>query len=72
MTKRLVDIQDELLDEAREVLGTSTIKDTVTTALEHAVRNGRRRARVDDKAMRRFAEAAHDLSDDEVMRAAWH
>jgi Arc/MetJ family transcription regulator len=29
MTKRLVDIDDEVLDEARRALGTRTLKDTV-------------------------------------------
>lgn len=36
MTKRLVDIDDTLLDEARSQLGTSTIKDTVNEALRKA------------------------------------
>lgn len=36
MPKRLVDIDDDLLDEARAQLGTSTIKDTVNEALRQA------------------------------------
>lgn len=36
MAKRLVDIDDDLLDEARSQLGTSTIKDTVNEALRQA------------------------------------
>lgn len=37
MTKRLVDIDDGLLDRARSVAGTETIKDTVNTALQRLV-----------------------------------
>lgn len=37
MTKRLVDIDDGLLDRARSVAGTDTIKDTVNTALQRLV-----------------------------------
>ena len=33
MTKRLVDIDDAVLDQALELLGGATIKDTVNTAL---------------------------------------
>ncbi len=33
VTKRLVDIDDDLLDDARSQLGTATIKDTVNEAL---------------------------------------
>ncbi|HCO02055.1 MAG TPA: antitoxin [Actinobacteria bacterium] len=33
MTKRLIEIEDELLQQARRALGTKTIKDTVSTAL---------------------------------------
>jgi len=37
MTKRLVEIDDELLDRARTVAGTETIKATVETALRRLV-----------------------------------
>ena len=37
MTKRLVDIDDGLLERAKSIAGTDTIKDTVNTALEHLV-----------------------------------
>lgn len=37
MTKRLVDIDDDALRLARRQLGTTTIKDTVNTALARAV-----------------------------------
>ncbi|MFP3940623.1 MAG: type II toxin-antitoxin system VapB family antitoxin [Thermoanaerobaculia bacterium] len=37
MTKHLVDIDDELLERARSVSGSNTIKDTVTRALQRLV-----------------------------------
>ena len=43
MTKRLVDINDEILDEARRALGTTTLKDTVNESLRSAVQSCRRR-----------------------------
>ena len=71
MTKRLVEIEDRLLEGAREVLGTSTIKDTVATALEQAIRSSERRTALNEAALRRFAAASRDMADDEVMAAAW-
>lgn len=37
MTKMLIDIDEEILAKAAEVLGTKTKKDTVNTALQEAV-----------------------------------
>jgi Arc/MetJ family transcription regulator len=37
MTKRLVEIDDHLLERARSIAGTDTIKDTVNTALQRLV-----------------------------------
>ena len=39
MTKRLVDIDEQVLEAARAGLGTRTIKDTVNEALRRAARN---------------------------------
>jgi Arc/MetJ family transcription regulator len=36
MTKRLIDVDDDALDAARQALGTSTMKDTVNEALRLA------------------------------------
>lgn len=70
MTKRLVDIDDEVLEAARHTLGTTTLKDTVNAALRESVRSGRRRAvSLDD--LRAFAAAAEDLGDPDVMAKAW-
>jgi Arc/MetJ family transcription regulator len=37
MMKRLVDIDDDLLEQARTIAGTNTIKDTVNAALRRLV-----------------------------------
>jgi len=71
VTKRLVEIEDGLLRKAGQALGTGTIRETVTTALELAVRRSERRTRLDDAALRRFASAAEQLDDEDVMGAAW-
>ncbi|HSO51351.1 MAG TPA: DUF2191 domain-containing protein [Actinomycetes bacterium] len=71
MTKRLIDIEDSLLEQARTVLRTNTIKDTVITALQQAVQSSRRLKDVDEAALQHFAAAAADLGDPEVMAAAW-
>ena len=48
MAKTLVDIDDNLLEAAREVLGTSTKKDTVNAALREVLAaQERRRAAVE-------------------------
>jgi len=70
VAKRLVEIDDEVLENARRALGTSTIKDTVNTALEESVKAARRRA-ITPENLRRFAEATRDLGDPEVMAKAW-
>lgn len=71
MTKRLVDIEDEALEEARRILGTRTIKDTVNTALHETIRAAQRQQHLDRAALRRFAAAARDLGDEDVMADAW-
>jgi Arc/MetJ family transcription regulator len=70
MAKRLVDIDEDVLAQARLALGTSTLKDTVNTALEEAVKAAQRRA-LTREDLRRFAEAARDLGDPDVMARAW-
>lgn len=70
MTKRLVDIDDEVLEEARAALGTSTLKDTVNAALTESARTARRRG-VTEADLRRFAEATRDARDPEIMARAW-
>ncbi|MET8425364.1 type II toxin-antitoxin system VapB family antitoxin [Nocardia sp. NPDC059091] len=42
MTKRLIEIDDELLDSAQRELGTTGVSDTVRAALRDAVAKGAR------------------------------
>lgn len=70
MTKRLVDVDDDLLEQARQVLGTTTLKDTVNGSLLGTVRAARRRT-ITKEDLAAFAEAARDLGDPEVMAQAW-
>jgi Arc/MetJ family transcription regulator len=67
MSKRLVDIDDELLDEAATVLNAATMKETVNRSLEAVVLAARRRRHADR------LEAMHDLdlAKPKVMSGAW-
>lgn len=47
MTKRLIDLDDELLETARRELGTATIADTVRTALYEAASRRARSRQID-------------------------
>lgn len=67
MGKRLVDIDDDLLTEARAILGARTMKDTVNRSLEEVVRAARRRQHAD----RLWAMRGLDLDDPDVMDDAW-
>ena len=48
VTKTLIDIDDDLLEAAREVLGTTTKKDTVNTALREVLAAQQRRRAAQD------------------------
>jgi Arc/MetJ family transcription regulator len=67
MSKRLVDIDDELLEQASSILGASTMKDTVNRSLEAVVLADRRRRHAD----RLEAMKGLDLHRPRVMSAAW-
>jgi Arc/MetJ family transcription regulator len=67
VTKRLVDIDDDLLDEAKNVLGASTMKETVNRALREVVLVERRRRH----AARLSAMNGLDLDKPRVMAGAW-
>lgn len=67
MTKRLVDIDDEVLDAARVALSTTTIKDTVNRALAESAAAALRRQFVERMA----ADGLPDLRDPDVMAGAW-
>ena len=67
MTKRLVDIDDDLLEEATSVLGASTMKETVNRSLEAVVVAARRRRHADRlEAMQNL-----DLAKPRLMSGAW-
>lgn len=67
MTKKLVDIDEDTLTAAREILGADTMKDTVNQALAEVVRLARRRAH----AQRLASMDGLDLDDEAVMADAW-
>lgn len=66
MTRTVIDIDDESLEAAAHVLGTSTKVDTVNRALAEVAAKEARLAFLAD-----LDEAATDLADPEVMRGAW-
>ena len=70
MTKRLVDIDDEVLEEARRALGTKTLKDTVNEALRATVR-AHPHQDITQEDIERFVKATVDLRDPEIMAGAW-
>jgi Arc/MetJ family transcription regulator len=67
VTKRLVEIDDDVLEAARTALETRTIKDTVERALKDAAAAAARRAFLE----RAYADGLADLRDADVKAAAW-
>ena len=67
MTRRTVDIGDNVLAEATRILGTRTIKETVHEALSEILRAELRRQHV----VRLSTMKGLDLDNDEVMARAW-
>jgi hypothetical protein len=68
VTKRLIDIYDELLASARRELGTTGIADTVRTALTLAANRSARVRQVEWLVSGGMAELAAKEARDEV----WH
>ncbi len=67
MTKRLVDIDDDALQQARTALGDVTIKEAVNTGLREICDRHKRR-----RLFRSIQELARaDLGDADVMHGAW-
>jgi Arc/MetJ family transcription regulator len=71
VTKRLIDIDDELLRAAQAALGAGTFKETVRAALEQVIARRGRAGTSTSSLLTDFAAATRDLSDPEVMDAAW-
>ena len=67
MAKTLVDVNEEYLAAAQEVLHTKTKKDTINAALRTVAALAARRRDL----QRLAAGGLPDLQDAEVMRAAW-
>ncbi|MBC8365372.1 MAG: hypothetical protein H8E59_10260 [Actinobacteria bacterium] len=67
MTKRLVSVDDDLLAEAREILGSPTMKDTVNDVLKLVsdMEVWRRHT------IRLSTMEGLDLHDPEIMKGAW-
>ena len=67
MTKRLIDIDDDLLKEVRSLTGASTMKEAVNGALQHVVDFDLRLKHV----RRLLTLEGTDLADEQLMRDAW-
>ena len=68
MRKTSVDIDDYLIEQVRGVLGTSSIKETIDSALREVLRVDARRQEI-----RALAEMdGMDLANRDVMAKAWH
>jgi Arc/MetJ family transcription regulator len=67
MSTTQIDLDQELLTKAAEVLGTRTKKDTVNEALRRVVRDEIRRRHLDELAH----GALPDLADPAIMASAW-
>lgn len=67
MAKTLIDVNEEYLAAAQEVLHTETKKDTINAALRAVAAQAARR-----RDLQRLASGGlPDLQDAEVMRTAW-
>lgn len=67
MSKHLVDIDDDLLGEAKKILGSTTMKETVNWSLGEIVASEQRR----QHANRLFTMTGLELDDPAVMSRAW-
>jgi Arc/MetJ family transcription regulator len=67
VTKRLIEVDDDKLDEVRTLLGTRTLKATVAAALDEVLAiERRRRALLAERGV-----DAGDLADAAARQAAW-
>ena len=67
VTKRLVDIDDDLLEQVREMTGAATMEEAVNAALQHVVDFDLRLRHV----RRLLTLDGIDLADEQVMSDAW-
>lgn len=67
MTKRLIEVDDDKLDEVRVLLGTRTLKATVASALDEVLAlDRRRRALLAERGV-----AMTEMTDPQARQAAW-
>jgi len=67
MTKKLIDVDEDRLARATEILGAATMKEAVNEALAEVIRRSERRAH----AQRLATMDGLDLDDESVMADAW-
>lgn len=67
MAKTLIDVDEEQLSAAQQVLGTETKKDTINAALRQVTALAARRRDL----QRLVSGGLPDLADQDVTRAAW-
>lgn len=67
MRKTSVDVDDLLLEQVRNVLGTSSIEETIDRALREVMRAEARRREIRALAVME----GFDLADEKVMAKAW-
>jgi Arc/MetJ family transcription regulator len=67
MTKRLIDVDDDLVEVAKAYLGTSTLKETVNEAL----REVKARRDREEEAEWWKSDPFPDLRNPEIMDSAW-
>jgi Arc/MetJ family transcription regulator len=67
VSKKLIEVDDELLGQAREILGATSQRETVNRALEDVVRRHLRGKLVELLTSGRF----DDLANPEIMAGAW-
>jgi Arc/MetJ family transcription regulator len=67
MSTTQIELDQELLEQAATILGTTTKKATVNEALRRVVRSEARRRHLEELA----AGALPDLNVPEIMQAAW-
>lgn len=67
MTKKLVDIDVEILEEAKRILGLDSYKETVNAGLREIIAAAARRREIE-----RFTSAdQHDIEDPHITVSAW-
>jgi Arc/MetJ family transcription regulator len=67
MTKRLIDLDDELVEAARRALGTGTLAETVRTALREAAARRARSRQIDWLSQGGLAE----MTDPDQRETVW-